>query len=96
MASTTENNPDPARRDVSAVGDCAVPAQSQGAGEEKEGFIPRPIVHEGAYSGGAACEKSGREVFWPAAEQVSGARAWLVRVVARRAVEILKEQEKAP
>jgi CHASE2 domain-containing sensor protein len=41
-------------------------------------------------------EKPRRELFRPTPEQIRGARAWLVRVVARRAVEILKAQEKAP
>jgi hypothetical protein len=36
------------------------------------------------------------ELFRPTPEQIMGARAWLVRVVARRAVEILKSQETAP
>ena len=37
-----------------------------------------------------------RETFRPSPTQVQQARAWLVRVVARRAVEILKAQETAP
>jgi hypothetical protein len=41
-------------------------------------------------------EKQRRELFRPTPEQVMGARAWLVRVVARRAVEILKAQETPP
>jgi hypothetical protein len=41
-------------------------------------------------------EKQRRALFQPTPEQIRGARAWLVRVVARRAVEILKAQETPP
>ena len=43
-----------------------------------------------------SCENERREPFRPTPEQITQARAWLVRVVARRAVEILQAQEKAP
>jgi hypothetical protein len=37
-----------------------------------------------------------RELFQPSRQQVGDARSWLVRVIARRAVEILKAQETGP
>lgn len=37
-----------------------------------------------------------RELFQPSRQQVRDARSWLVRVIARRAVEILKAQETGP
>jgi hypothetical protein len=33
------------------------------------------------------------EAFRPGPEQLRGARAWLVRIIARRAVEMLKAQD---
>jgi hypothetical protein len=37
-----------------------------------------------------------RELFRPTRRQIEDARSWLVRVIARRAVDILKAQETGP
>jgi hypothetical protein len=37
-----------------------------------------------------------RELFRPTRRQIDDARSWLVRVIARRAVDILKAQETGP
>jgi len=37
-----------------------------------------------------------RELFQPSRRQIRDARSWLVRVIARRAVDILKAQETGP
>ena len=37
-----------------------------------------------------------RELFQPSRQQIRDARSWLVRVIARRAVDILKAQETGP
>jgi hypothetical protein len=42
---------------------------------------------------GTTYESKRQKFFRPSSEQIRGARAWVVRVVARRAVEILKAQE---
>lgn len=37
-----------------------------------------------------------RELFRPSRQQIRDARSWLVRVIARRAVDILRAQETGP
>ena len=106
MAPATDNNPAPAPRDATAVAVCATPAEPgrpadrpaepQNSREETAEFAFKPAVLDVKCGVERTYEKQRRELFRPTPEQVRGARAWLVRVVARRAVEILKAQETPP
>lgn len=69
------------------------PADSR---EETAKFAFKPAVLAVKCSMERTYENTRRELFRPSPEQIKGARAWLVRVVARRAVEILKARETPP
>jgi hypothetical protein len=72
-------------------------AQAQLDSREKPPeFASQPAVLGVKLGVERAYEEQRRELFRPTPEQIRGARAWLVRVVARRAVEILKAQETPP
>ena len=69
------------------------PADSR---EETAEFSSKPAVLAVTCCLERAYERQRRELFRPTPEQTKGARAWLVRVLARRAVEILKARESPP
>ena len=64
--------------------------------EETPDFTSNPGRHPVTCCETWAYEDERRELFQPSREQVRDARRWLVRVIARRAVEILKAQETGP
>jgi len=68
------------------------------AGSSKAGpdFTFQPGRRDVKCSKERAYEDERRELFQPSRQQVRDARSWLVRVIARRAVEILKAQETGP
>jgi hypothetical protein len=64
------------------------------AGKPKLAFSP--ALRDVKYSRTRACDDGPRELFQPSRQQIRDARSWLVRVIARRAVDILKAQETGP
>ena len=68
------------------------------AGSSKAGldFTFKPGCGDVKCSRERAYENERHELFQPSRQQVRDARSWLVRVIARRAVEILKAQETGP
>ena len=67
---------------------------------EPESPDPRPEspclgpTREVTLSAHGGNERSRRKLLQPSPEQLEGARSWLVRVVARRAVDILRAEER--
>ena len=57
---------------------------------------PKPAHLSVKYSKERAFGDERRRLYQPTRRQVVDARSWLVRVIARRAVEILKAQETIP
>jgi hypothetical protein len=70
----------------------AEPEKPQKAAE----FHCQPAVVDVKYGVERTYETTRRELFRPTPEQIKRARAWLVRAVARRAVELLKVRETPP
>jgi hypothetical protein len=64
------------------------------AGKPKSAF--NPGESDVKYSQTRAYDDEPRELFRPSRRQIRDARSWLVRVIARRAVDILKAQETGP
>ena len=64
--------------------------------EETPDFAFKPVKSDVKYVGVRTYEDVPRELFRPTRQQVEDARSWLVRVIARRAVDILQAQETGP
>jgi len=71
-------------------------ATETGSSEAGPDFTSQPGRRDVKYSTERAYGDERRELFQPSRQQVRDARSWLVRVIARRAVEILKAQETGP
>jgi hypothetical protein len=71
-------------------------AADTGSSEAGPDFTSQPGRCDVKCSKERAYEDERRELFQPSRQQVGDARSWLVRVIARRAVEILKAQETGP
>lgn len=71
------------------------PHKSENLKKEND-FAFTPAVCDVKYSYKRTYEDVQREIFQPSQRQMQQARSWLVRVVARRAVDILKAQETGP
>ena len=71
-------------------------ATEAGSSEKERNFTFKPGRRDVRYSNERAYGDERRELFQPSRQQVRDARSWLVRVIARRAVEILQAQETGP
>jgi len=71
-------------------------ATEAGSSEAGPDFTFQPGRHDARCIIKRGYEYERCELFQPSRQQMGDARSWLVRVIARRAVEILKAQETGP
>jgi hypothetical protein len=71
-------------------------AEEAGFCEPQEKCASKPVGSGVKCIGKASYDDGPRKLFRPGRQQIRNARGWLVRVIARRAVDKLKAQETGP